>query len=283
MTLSSSEVAEFRSGVYKYFRAEGRDFPWRRTRDPWLVLTSEIMLQQTRTETVAAKWDTWLSAYPAPSALAAAPLSEILSLWKGLGYNRRALALRNTAARILIEHAGIVPRAEADLRSLPGVGTYTARAVRAFAFGLPGVVIETNIRAVYLFYFFPDRDKIPDRELEPLVDTTLDRTDPRTWYYALMDYGAALKKREPNPSRRSASYARQSRFEGSHRQVRAAVLHSLSALGALSPGALRDAAAEQVGPYADTPDFEGRLSRAVQELAAEGFLEFQGGRVGLKN
>lgn len=283
MTLSEPEISEFRAGVYRHFREEGRDFPWRRTRDPWLILTSEIMLQQTRTETAAAKWDPWVSAYPSPKALAAAPLSEVLLRWKGLGYNRRALALRAAAARISSEYAGAVPAAEADLRSLPGVGTYTARAVRAFAFGLPGIVLETNVRAVFLFNFFPDREKVPDRELEPLVAATLDRTDPRSWYFALMDYGSALKRRESNPGRRSAAYSRQSPFEGSHRQVRAAVLHSLAARGRLSADVLRAAAAEMLGPYGREPDLAARVDRALSELSAEGFLAIRDGAVCLKD
>lgn len=283
MNLSEPEIAGFRDGIHRHFREEGRDFPWRRTRDPWLILTSEIMLQQTRTETVAARWDTWTSAYPDPEALASAPLAEVLGRWKGLGYNRRALALRRSAAMLVSRFDGSVPREEAALRSLPGVGPYTARAVRAFAFGLPGVVIETNIRTVYLFAFFPDREKVPDRELEPLVEATLDRGDPRTWYYALMDYGAALKKREPNPSRRSASYARQSPFEGSHRQVRSAVLHALSSRGPLAVAALREAAGERVGAGAREPGFEERLAKAAGELASEGFLEVRDGIFRLKD
>ena len=130
MPLSEFQIAEFRSGVLRHFSEEGRDFPWRRTRDPWLILTSEIMLQQTRTETVAARWDAWTAAFPSPASLAGTPLAIILSLWKGLGYNRRALALRNAAARIVCDHGGAVPSGEAELRSLPGVGPYTARAVQ---------------------------------------------------------------------------------------------------------------------------------------------------------
>jgi len=283
LILSEAGAREFRAGVYRHFREEGRDFPWRRTRDPWLVLTSEVMLQQTRTEAVAARWDAWTSAYPSPASLAESPLAEVLGLWKGLGYNRRALALRNAAARIVHEHGGAVPSGEAELRSLPGVGLYTARAVRAFAFGLPGVVIETNIRTVYLFYFYPDREKVTDRELEPLVEATQDREDPRTWYYALMDYGAALKKREPNPGRRSAAYCRQSPFEGSHRQVRSAILHALSARGPLAAAALGETAAERVGPPAREPGFPERLARATEELAAEGFLEVRDGTIRLRD
>ncbi len=276
--LSGRQVEEFREGVMRHFREEGRDFPWRRTRDPWLVLTSEIMLQQTRTETVAARWESWVARYPDPASLASSPLSEILSRWKGLGYNRRALALRKSADVVLQLYGGSVPRAESDLRALPGVGPYTARAVRAFAFGEPDVVLETNIRAVFLFYFFPGRERVTDRELEPFVAATLDRRDPRTWYYALMDYGAALKKREPNPGRRSAAYSRQPPFEGSHRQLRAALLHILASRGPLSPGELERAVREElpVGPEKTS------LGRALEDLEAEGFLESSGGAVSLR-
>ena len=281
--LSEAEGKEFRAGIYRHFREEGRDFPWRRTRDPWLILNSEIMLQQTRTETVAARWDAWAAAFPSPASLAEAPLAEVLSLWKGLGYNRRALSLRRTAEVLVFRHGGSVPRDETELRSLPGVGPYTARAIRAFAFNLPGVLIETNIRAVYLFYFYPDREKVTDRELEPLVEATLDREDPRTWYYALMDYGAALKKREPNPGRRSAAYSRQSPFEGSHRQVRSAVLHALSSRGPLAAEDLQEAAGRRIGTYAREPGFPERLARVTVELAAEGFLEVRDGIFMLKD
>lgn len=297
MVLSDARIQEFRAGILRHYREEGRDFPWRRTADPWLILLSEIMLQQTRTETVLAKWPDWASAYPDPAALSSASLAEVIRRWKGLGYNRRALALRNAAGRILAEYGGEVPRSERDLLSLPGVGPYTARAVRVFAFGEPDLVLETNIRSVYLFYFFPDRTGVRDRELEPYISATLWREDPRTWYYALMDYGAALKRREPNPGRRGASYARQSPFEGSHRQVRAAILHVLAARGDLPPDRLLREVAAALGRRPDTgsdsvsdhaasengtPSLEAALERAIGQLIAEGFLERGEGRISLR-
>ena len=287
MFLSESQIAEFRVGVMAQYRAAGRDFPWRRTSDPWLILTSEVMLQQTRTETVLARWDAWTGRFPDPESLAGASLQDVLRLWKGLGYNRRALALKNAALQILGRFGGWVPREERELRSLPGVGPYTARAVRAFAFGEPGVVLETNIRAVYLFYFFPDREKVPDREIEPYVEATLVPDDPRTWYYALMDYGAALKLREPNPCRKSATYTRQSKYEGSHRQVRAAILHMLADRGGTSVLSLKRAVAAALareasdGADGDSP-LERSVEKAIAELSREGFLDVVEGEARLK-
>ena len=118
---------------------------------------------------------------------------------------------------------------------------------------------------------------------KPYVEATLDRDDPRTWFFALMDYGSALKRREPNPGRRSTAYSRQSRFEGSHRQVRSAVLHSLTSRGPMRGRELRETVAESVGRYGEAPDFESRVCRAVAELSNEGFLEVKDGSIRLKN
>jgi A/G-specific adenine glycosylase len=178
--------------------------------------------------------------------------------------------LRDAARLIVSVFGGELPRGEKELRSLPGIGSYTARAVRAFAFNLPGAVLETNIRAALIFHFFPDRERVSDRELEPVALTTMDAAEPRRWYYALMDYGAWLKKREANPSRQSAAYGKQSRFEGSARQARGAVLKALSeAAGPLSLGELASASGIE----------EGRLSKAAASLAAEGLVRYEAGRL----
>ncbi|MEI6387588.1 MAG: A/G-specific adenine glycosylase [Spirochaetota bacterium] len=263
-------AAEFRKMVLAWYADNRRDFPWRETRDPWAILLSEIMLQQTQTQRVIPRYLAFLKAFPGPQALAAAPLPELLVLWSGLGYNRRALALKRAAEEISGRFGGTVPSGDEELQSLPGIGPYTSAAVMAFAFGQPVLLIETNIRAAFIHHFFPDGAKVPDREILPLVAEALDHSDPRNWYYALMDYGSDLKKRLPNPNRRSAHYAKQSAFADSHRRVRGEVLRILA--GGNLPGWTL---AERL-PFARE-----RVERAAAELVAEGFLERYGVELGL--
>jgi len=262
--LPPEKLAEFRRAILSYYNDHGRAFPWRETSDPWAILVSEFMLQQTQTARVTAKYSEWMARFPTPESLASAPLAEALRYWSGLGYNRRARNLRRSAEIIATE--GFPGTAEGLLR-LPGAGPYTARAVAAFAFNAPEVFIETNIRSVFIFFFFPGVASVPDSAIAPLVRGTLDAENPRRWYYALMDYGAALKKKTPNPSRRSASYAKQSPFRGSVREARGAVLRALSS-GVRS--ALTD--------IAEAEDIEReRLEQAAVMLAAEGLIVEEGG------
>ena len=209
-----------------FIRQEGtrlyRDLPWRRTRDPYIIWFSEVMLQQTQVPRVEARMPEWLDRFPTIEALAAASAADVLAAWQGMGYNRRALALHTAARQIVEEHHGVVPRETAALTALPGIGPATAQGIRAFAFDLPGVYLETNVRTVFLHHFFPDVPGVPDRELTALIEAACpaapgatgdvapyampqdERDTPRAWYYALLDYGAYLKKTIPNPSRRSA-------------------------------------------------------------------------------
>ena len=217
-------LADFRRTVLAHYQAHGRDLPWRCTREPYRILLSEIMLQQTQVPRVLVKYEEFLTAFPTIDDLAAAPLEAVLRVWQGLGYNRRARSLKRLAEIVTNELNGELPRSVSELLRLPGVGPATAAAVAAFAYGEAHPFIETNIRAVYLHHFFPDRSDVSDREILPLVEATLDRADPRSWYYALMDYGVELKRTQPNPSRRSRHYTRQSPFSGSKRQLRAQVL-----------------------------------------------------------
>ena len=184
------------------------------------------MLQQTQTDRVVGKYLAWMERFPTPSALAEAPLSELLSFWSGLGYNRRALSLARAAA-LVSERGGSVPDTEEALLELPGVGPYTARAVLAFAFGIPTAFIETNIRSVFLHHFFTAETGVSDARIRPLVEKSLDRADPRSWYYALMDYGVEIKRRFGNPNVRSGTYAKQSPFADSNRRIRGALLREL--------------------------------------------------------
>lgn len=225
--LSSSRRRAFRSRIYRYFRRHGRSFSWRSTRDPYRILVSEVMLQQTQTDRVEKKFREFLAAFPGFPALAAAPLREVMRVWQGMGYNRRALYLHAAAVEVVHNCGGKLPRDVELLERLPGIGPATARSIAAFAFNAPVVFIETNIRTVYIHEFFKGRERVADAELLPLVEATLDTTHPRQWYNALMDYGVMLKERYPNPSRRSAHYQKQSPFLSSDRRIRGAIIRCL--------------------------------------------------------
>jgi A/G-specific adenine glycosylase len=254
-------IEDFCLAVRDHAARQGRDLPWRKTTDPWLILLAEVMLQQTQVERVKEKFLAFAKTYPSPAALAAAAQADVLRLWKGLGYNRRALYLKRAAEIIVGEHDGAVPDDADALSALPGIGRNTAAAILAYAFNRPVVFIETNIRAAFIHHFFPGDDTVHDRDLSPLVEAALDRHDPRGWYNALMDYGADLKRRAANPARRSAHHAKQSRFEGSDRQLRGRILEILLA----GPRQLPDLIAE-VGEDGE------RLGRIIADLEGEGFV-----------
>lgn len=209
----------------KYLR---RDFPWRNTTDPYHILVSEVMLQQTQVSRVLVKYPIFISQFPNFKELATASIKDILLAWQGMGYNRRALYLKKIAEIVVKKYEGKLPDDPAVLDTFPGIGEATAASIVAFAFNKPVVFIETNIRRVFLHLFFEDRkSKVDDREIFPLVEQTLDHKNPREWYWALMDYGAHLGKTVDNPNKKSKHYTVQSRFEGSDRQVRGEVLRIL--------------------------------------------------------
>jgi A/G-specific adenine glycosylase len=261
--LSPDGEAAFRQIIYRHFQRHGRDFPWRRTDNPYQILVSEIMLQQTQVERVARWYGPFLTAFPDLATLAQAPVQAILRVWQGLGYNRRALSLKRLARRVVEEFGGRLPDSMEVLRTLPGVGPATAGALAAFAFNQPAVFLETNIRRVFLHFFFPSAIGVRDRQLLPLVEQTLDLTCPRLWYYALMDYGARLKMQASNANRRSAHYRKQSPFENSDRQIRSRILQML-----LNDSPLQQERVEEAGGQ-----IPARVRRIISQLVAEGFLE----------
>ena len=226
--MSSSRVLNFRQTVWQYWKAHGRhDLPWRKTKDPYRILVSEVMLQQTQVPRVTEKYKEFLKKFPTVRALAKAPLSDVLKGWSGLGYNRRAKYLHDAAKQMSLFYNGRVPIGYDDLCKLPGVGDYTARAVRVFAYNEPDVLIETNIRAAFIHHFFPMRRSVSDTEISTLLSKVGAGEDPREWHCALMDYGAYLKHSGVRNNSRSAHYTKQSKFEGSLRQVRGTILREL--------------------------------------------------------
>lgn len=225
--MKRAEIDDFRSAVWAYYKERARtNLPWRKTKDPYKILVSEVMLQQTQVPRVIDKYKEFLNLFPTVHVLANARLSDVLKAWNGLGYNRRAKYLHEAAQAIAHQYGGSVKDAT-SAKKLPGVGPYTKAAVRIFAFNEPHTVIETNVRAAYIHHFFPDKEHVYDKEIVPYIEKAAEGQDPREWHWALMDYGVYIKKTHQNPARKSKSYARQSKFEGSMRQVRGAILRAL--------------------------------------------------------
>jgi A/G-specific adenine glycosylase len=175
------------------------------------------MLQQTQVDRVIPKYKSFLKKFPNSKALGQAPLAEVLKEWQGLGYNRRAKYLWEAAKQMKGKYV---------LEDLPGVGPYTANAVRVFAYNEPRVLIETNIRAVFLHHMFPKSKKVTDARLLLFIAAAVPPAKAREWYSALMDYGSYLKSITPNPSRRSKHHTKQSKFKGSDREIRGAILRA---------------------------------------------------------
>jgi A/G-specific adenine glycosylase len=266
--VTGTAIAIFGRIISRYYKEHRRRLPWRMTRNPYRILVSEIMLQQTQVERVLKKYTLFVKTFPDFSSLAQAPLPDILMVWQGLGYNRRAIALRCIASIVVADFRGKLPSQKETLLKLPGIGDYTASAVLAFAFDQPSVFIETNIRKVFIHFFFNDRDSVSDSDILPILERTLQRNDPREWYYALMDYGAMLGKKVANPNRRSAHYRSQTRFEGSDRQIRGMILKVLL-LGKVT------SRKELIAELGLKPQ---RVEANLLRLIQEGFLKKEGQR-----
>lgn len=230
-------VEKLRQIVTDYYLANPRDLPWRHSDvdgsfDAYKILVSELMLQQTQVGRVIPKYTDFLLQFPTVRSLAEAPLSDVLRVWQGLGYNRRAKFLHQAAQQIVTEFKGVLPDTVDGLVLLPGVGANTAGAIVAYAFDRPATFVETNIRSVFLHHLFPGQHDVSDTRLLPYVqkaarDTTGGLT-PRQWYWALMDYGTYLKSAQLDTTKRSKHYKKQSAFQGSRRQIRGSVLRLLS-------------------------------------------------------
>ncbi len=225
--LTSEVIKAFQDFIYSFYNRKKRSFPFRENITPYKVVVSEIMLQQTQTNRVAEKFVEFINKFPDFKSLAQASVEELLSTWQGLGYNRRAIALKEIAERILSEFNGEVPKEINALTSLPQIGHNTASSILSFAYNIPTFFIETNVRRVYIYFFFPGKSQIDDKDIMEIVKISVDRENPRDWYYALMDFGTMLKKTHPDLNKRSVHYRKQSNFDGSTRQIRGKILKLL--------------------------------------------------------
>jgi A/G-specific adenine glycosylase len=264
--MEPTDIVSFQKIVWDYYRAHGRhDLPWRLPDaegrfDPYHIVVSELMLQQTQVSRVVPKFRVFLTTYPTFATLAEASLAEILTLWNGLGYNRRAKFLWLLAQKVTMEYNGTLPDSRTELIKLPGIGPNTAGAVLAYAYNQPVVFVETNIRTVFIHHFFRDEQAIADIALIPLIEETLPAENAREWYWALMDYGTFLKQSVGNVSRASAGYVKQSTFKGSRRQIRGQLIRLLAAK-----------------PYTyaqlQAKIQDERLQSVLDDLVKEGFIE----------
>ena len=296
-THAHQNILDFQKIIWDYYKKNKRELPWRNTTDPYKILVSEMMLQQTQVSRVIEKYNVWTQELPTFESLATAPLSQGLKLWSGLGYNRRAMYLQKTARKVVSEYHGKFPDDPKILETFPGIGKNTAGSVAAFAFNKPVVFIETNIRRVFIHHFFLNSHpksisvipaftlevhpegkagiqksnrhqnqfqniKIDDKEILPLIEQTLDQKNPREWYYALMDYGSYLSKIVENPNKKSRHYSIQSPLKGSLREARGRILKILSENKILPLTDLE----KQVNVEND------RFQKALTALIHEGFI-----------
>ncbi|OGG64297.1 hypothetical protein A3J11_02075 [Candidatus Kaiserbacteria bacterium RIFCSPLOWO2_02_FULL_55_12] len=233
-----NNIRDFRRIVWNFYKTNGRhDLPWRpptlklrrdKTLDAYRVLVSEIMLQQTQVERVIPFYKKFIKRFPTAKKLAAAPLSDVLKSWQGLGYNRRAKMLQAAAKEAVGKYKSIFPAVYSELVELPGIGPYTARAIAAFSYNENVIFVETNIRTAVIHHFFSRRSDVEDTEVLEVLKKALPKGKSREWYSALMDYGAHLKRSGISHNARSSRYIKQSKFVGSLREARGAILRELT-------------------------------------------------------
>lgn len=252
--------ANFNEEIWEQGRQLYRDMPWRDNTEPYVVLVSELMLQQTQVDRVIPKFELFMQTFPTIASLATAPLADVLTVWSGLGYNRRAKFLHEAAKKVVTDFDGAIPGTYDELVSLPGIGPNTAGAILAYSFNVPVVFIETNVRTVYFHHFFEDQALVTDKELRALVAQTIDQEHPREWYWAMMDYGSFLKKQGVGRINKSSHYKKQAPLKGSVREVRGMILKAL-AISDLTDKDLRQAMPE-----------DERYDAALTALLSEGLV-----------
>ncbi len=262
MTLSQKEIKIFQDKIKNFYKKYKRNFPWRKSISSYRTVVSEIMLQQTQVSRVMTKFPEFIRSFPNFKQLSQAPLRDILKVWHGMGYNRRAKYLKSIAEIVTKKYHGRLPKTPDELIKLPGIGPNTASSIIAFAYNKPVVFIETNIRSVYIHEFFPNKTDVNDTDLMPLIEQTLDIKHPHDWYNALMDYGTKIKSENKNPNRKSKHYTKQSKFKGSDRQIRGMILKLLTEHEKLSKNMI-------IKKLDKDPD---RVKRILDELLREAMI-----------
>lgn len=278
-------TTQFRKKVLNYHQKYGRDLPWRhpssklragkQNLNPYHILVSEIMLQQTQVSRVIPKYREFIQAFPTIQSLNRASLRSVLRVWQGLGYNRRALSLKLTAKEIVKNYSGKIPKTIEELVALPGIGHATAAAILVYTYNVPLAFIETNIRTVFIHHFFSHQNNVADKVIEKLVTKTLDQKNPRVWYWALMDYGSHIKKKFGNVSQKSAQHIKQLPFKGSIRELRGAIIRMLINRKSLTKKEI---------DYAVSKDASSKqLSSVLKHLKNEGLISLKNKRYGVSN
>jgi len=263
MELNRQQKINFVDILWDYYAHNGRSgLPWRAAEadgsfDPYKIMVSELMLQQTQVGRVASKYQMFIEHFPNIRSLSKAELGAVLRVWQGLGYNRRAKFLWQAAQ--IVDSVNYFPQTLPELVKLPGVGINTAGAILAYAYNFPAVFVETNVRTVYIHNFFQDRTDVHDKEITALLEQTLDRENPREFYWALMDYGSHLKVSVGNANKASKHYTKQSKFQGSRRQVRGQIIRLLGR-GGMPLSRLRAEIVDE------------RLSGVLADLVQEGLV-----------
>lgn len=283
MKADLKQIKQFQKTVWNYYKTSARhNLPWRKNINPYHIWVSEVMLQQTQVDRVVKFFDAWMKQFPTVQKLANASQIEILKQWKGLGYNSRAIRMKQAAQAIVSDYKGRFPSDYSELQKLPGIGPYTAGAISAFVYNQPIAIIETNIRRVFIHHFFQDHTDVHDEDILELVEKTLDKKNPREWYWALMDYGSFLgrtlniKGKKYNPNVQSKHYSKQSKFQGSDREIRSSILQLLLKNdNSISKIKL----AKEIKNLSDDSE---RIAKIMNQMNREGYFEINGVNIQLK-
>jgi len=249
--ISDKDIQEFTSRAWRYYKKFGRhDLAWRKKTDPYSITVSEVMLQQTQVTRVEEYFKKWMKEFPTIKKLSQSELSDVLKQWQGLGYNRRGKYLHDIAKKIMNDFGGVFPEESEHLRSLPGVGSYTQAAIEAFSYNKRSILVETNIRTAVIYHFFKNKETVTEKEIEHVLECCYKKgtkayKNPREWNWALMDYGSHLKKEVGNLNKKSKTYTKQSRFEGSTRQLRSGILRYILSKGVVSALEIEKASANR--------------------------------------